>query len=63
MPGDELYDEILKHAPEQASRVVFVSGDADSDAVRSLLARTGRQCISKPFVLEDVASSLFSEPT
>ena len=63
MPGDAVYDELVRRDPAQAARVVFVSGDAYSDAVRALLARTGRTCISKPFVLEDVASSLFSEHT
>jgi PAS domain S-box-containing protein len=61
MPGDAVYDELARRDPDQAARVVFVSGDVHSDAVRSLLARTGRTCISKPFILEDVASSLFSE--
>jgi two-component system NtrC family sensor kinase len=61
MPGDAVYDELARRDPDQAARVVFVSGDAYSDAVRALLARTGRTCISKPFVLEDVASSLFSD--
>jgi PAS domain S-box-containing protein len=62
MPGEVVYDELMRRDPQQAARVVFVSGDVHSDAVRALLARTGRHCISKPFVLEDVASSLFSEP-
>ena len=62
MPGEAVYDELARRDAEQAARVVFVSGDVHSDAVRALLARTGLRCISKPFILEDVASSLFSDP-
>ena len=63
MPGDAVYDELARRDPEQARRVVFVSGDVENDTMRALLKRTGRPCIGKPFVLEDVASSLLSEPT
>jgi CheY-like chemotaxis protein len=62
MPGEAVYDKLALRDAKQASRVVFVSGDVHSDAVRALLARTGLRCISKPFILEDVASSLFSDP-
>ena len=63
MPGEAVYDELVRRDPQQAARVVFVSGDTHSDAMRALLARTERPCIAKPFVLEDVARTLFSEPT
>ena len=54
--GDVLYRELRARDPEQAARVVFVTGDAQSDAARRFLSEAGRPSLSKPFQLDDLAT-------
>jgi two-component system NtrC family sensor kinase len=61
MSGDVLFKELQASDPEHAARVVFATGDADSETARSFLQETGRPCIVKPFALEDVAELLCME--
>ncbi|NUO63780.1 MAG: PAS domain S-box protein [Gemmatimonadaceae bacterium] len=60
MAGGAVYDKLLRHDPEHAARIVFVTGDAFSDSARALIERSGRPYISKPFALEDVARVIFT---
>jgi PAS domain S-box-containing protein len=61
MSGDMLFTELEASDPEHAARVVFATGDIDSEAARAFLERTGRPYICKPFALEEVASLLCME--
>ncbi|MEO6526389.1 MAG: PAS domain S-box protein [Gemmatimonadaceae bacterium] len=54
--GDVLYHELRTRDPEQAARVVFVTGDTHSDAARRFLHEAGRPSLSKPFQLDDLAT-------
>jgi DNA-binding response OmpR family regulator len=54
--GDVLYHDLRVSDPEQAARVVFVTGDTQSDAARRFLAEAGRPSLSKPFQLDDLAT-------
>ena len=56
--GDTLYDELRDRDPRHASRVVFVTGDVQSEAARHFLARAGRPVVGKPFQLDELASVL-----
>jgi two-component system NtrC family sensor kinase len=54
--GDVLYRELRARDPEQAARVVFVTGDTQSDLARRFLAESGRPSLGKPFQLDDLAT-------
>jgi CheY-like chemotaxis protein len=58
MPGEEVYAALREHDPEHARRVVFATGDVESDAARSLLRASRRPYVSKPFVLSAVGDLL-----
>ncbi len=52
--GRALYGEIEKRWPDQASRVVFVTGDMLTTTLREFIAASGRRLIEKPFLPSDV---------
>jgi PAS domain S-box-containing protein len=54
MTGMQLHDEISRLAPGLASRVVFVTGGAFTDAARSFLERVPNARIEKPFTPEEI---------
>jgi PAS domain S-box-containing protein len=56
--GDILFEELRDRDPRHARRVVFVTGDVQSDDARRFLARTGRPVVSKPFQLDELATVL-----
>jgi len=58
MAGDELYAQLRDTDPALAARVVFATGDTESEAARAFLAAAGRPVVTKPFVLPDVADLL-----
>jgi PAS domain S-box-containing protein len=58
VPGDAVYDSLLKKNPRQAARVVFVTGNVPGTPALDRVERTGRPHISKPFSLEDIARLL-----
>jgi two-component system C4-dicarboxylate transport response regulator DctD len=58
MSGGEVYAALRARDPELAARVVFATGDADSDAARRFLRESGRPVARKPFDLAAVADLL-----
>jgi CheY-like chemotaxis protein len=54
--GDTLYEELRDRDPRHARRVVFVTGDVQSDQTRRFLERAGRPVVGKPFQLDDLAT-------
>jgi two-component system NtrC family sensor kinase len=54
LDGRTLYREIERRWPEQASRVVFVTGDSLASALHEFASEVGRPVIEKPFVPVDV---------
>ena len=58
VPGDDVYRELVERDPELARRVVFLTGDIQSDSARQFLADTGRPVVTKPFLLDDLAAAL-----
>jgi CheY-like chemotaxis protein len=52
MSGEDTYREMLRLHPEQAKRVLFITGD--SRAFDDFLRGTGRTVVAKPFVLADL---------
>ena len=54
LDGRALYREIEQRWPHQAARVVFVSGDMLTAALREFVTASGRPLIEKPFLPSDV---------
>jgi PAS domain S-box-containing protein len=54
LDGRALYQEIERRWPHQAARVVFVTGDTLSRALREFVQQSGRPVIEKPFLPSDV---------
>jgi PAS domain S-box-containing protein len=59
-PGDEIFAELraLAGAP---GRVVFITGDTQSETARRALAATGCAIVSKPFLLDELAAVVLAE--
>ncbi|WP_224370159.1 ATP-binding response regulator [Hyalangium versicolor] len=49
MSGMELYEEISRLVPEQAERMVFLTGGAFTPMARAFLGRVKNRCMEKPF--------------
>ena len=54
LDGRALYQQIEERWPERAGRVVFVTGDTLTSALRDFAAASGRPVIEKPFLPVDV---------
>jgi len=54
LDGRALYREIERRWPEQAGRVVFVTGDTLSAVLNDFVSASGRPVIEKPFLPGDV---------
>jgi PAS domain S-box-containing protein len=54
LDGRALYQEIERRWPRQAARVIFVTGDSLSSALREFVQHSGRTLIEKPFLPNDV---------
>ena len=61
--GEALYRELLERDPRHARRVVFVTGDLQSNAAQRFLIEAGRPVVGKPFQLDDLAAVLASITT
>ena len=61
--GEQLYREIRQRDARQASRVVFVTGDLQSEDAQRFLNETGQPVVAKPFQLDDLAAVLASVTT
>ncbi|CAN5872221.1 hypothetical protein BH11GEM1_BH11GEM1_07220 [soil metagenome] len=58
LDGEALYRLLCQDDPFHACRVVFVTGDLQSDAARRFFAEAGRPVVAKPFELDDLAAVL-----
>jgi PAS domain S-box-containing protein len=56
--GDTVFEELRVRSPDLAARVIFLTGDTQSESARSFLRDTGRPVLSKPFALDDIAEAL-----
>ena len=54
LDGRALYREIEQRWPDQAGRVVFVTGDTLTAGLREFVSESGRPVIEKPFLPSDV---------
>ncbi len=56
MSGEDVYDAMLTSLPEQAERVVFMTGDMHSESAAQFIRMTGRPVLAKPFTLAELAA-------
>lgn len=56
--GGGVYSRLLEDDPEHAARVVFATGDAESEGARTFLLESERPYVSKPFMLPAVVRLL-----
>lgn len=56
--GGEVYAKLRETDPDHADRIVFATGDVESDAAREFLRSAQRPYVSKPFVLPTVSHLL-----
>jgi CheY-like chemotaxis protein len=58
MTGEEVYQTIEAAYPEQASKVLFMTGDLHSEAAARFIRATRRPVLAKPFTLADLTARL-----
>jgi DNA-binding NtrC family response regulator len=56
--GELLFTEMQDRDPRHAGRVVFVTGDVQSETAQRFLSHAKRPSVSKPFQLDDLASAV-----
>jgi CheY-like chemotaxis protein len=54
--GADVYDWIVSHRPQLASRLVFITGDIANEDTAETLRRTGTPCVEKPFRVQQFIS-------
>ena len=59
--GDAIYHELLERDPALAARVIFLTGDAQNDASRELIERSGRASVMKPFSFEELTRVILAQ--
>ena len=47
--GADVHAWVVKHRPELASRIVFITGDIANEETVETLRKTGAPCVEKPF--------------
>jgi two-component system NtrC family sensor kinase len=60
MSGQQLYEQICRADPSAASRFIFITGDIMNDKIQSFLKESGKQCLPKPFSVDDFRSAIGS---
>ncbi|MCE9581079.1 MAG: PAS domain S-box protein [Planctomycetes bacterium] len=58
MTGMDLYAELVRTCPEQAARMIFLTGGAFTPRSREFLEEAGRPQVEKPFALEDLLRTM-----
>ena len=62
--GGQVHAWTLKHRPDLASRIVFITGDVANEETVNTLRETGAPCVEKPFRVQqfiDVVSRTFGK--
>ena len=54
MNGVEFYNSILEHKPHLRDRIVFITGDTESETTRSFIKRTRCPSLDKPFIIKEL---------
>ncbi|QRN95603.1 response regulator [Archangium violaceum] len=62
MSGPRFYEELVRLAPEQARRVIFMTGGAFTEQSRAFLASTGLPCLDKPIDIPRLRALVAATP-
>ncbi len=59
--GDAIYRELVERDPSHAARVIFLTGDVQSDASQRFIDATGRARVTKPFTFDELTRAVFAQ--
>ena len=59
--GDAIYRELVERDPSHAARVIFLTGDVQSDATQRFIEATGRVRVTKPFTFDELTRAVFAQ--
>jgi two-component system NtrC family sensor kinase len=59
--GLELHEDLAEKRPDQARRVVFMSGDYTNEELLQSVRETGNRFLEKPFTVEELTEALHAE--
>ena len=54
--GADVHAWVVKHRPELAARIVFITGDIANEDTVAVLRQTGAPCVEKPFRVQQFIS-------
>jgi len=56
--GGQVHAWIVRHRPDLASRVVFITGDIANEETVTTLRETGAPCVEKPFRVQQLIDAV-----
>jgi len=59
--GDVIYQELVERDTTHAARVIFLTGDVQSDASQRFIEATGRARVTKPFTFDELTRAVFAQ--
>jgi PAS domain S-box-containing protein len=59
--GDAIYRELLECDPVHAARVIFLTGDVQSDSTRQFIEQSGRASVTKPFTFDELTRVVLAQ--
>ena len=59
--GDAIYRDLLERDPLHASRVIFLTGDVQSDSTQQFIQETGRASVMKPFTFDELTRAVLAQ--
>ena len=59
--GDAIYRELLERDPAHAERVIFLTGDVQSESTQRFLAESGRVSVMKPFMFDELTRVVLAQ--
>ena len=59
--GDAIYRELLERDPHHAARVIFLTGDVQSESTQRFLEESGRASVMKPFTFDELLRAVLAQ--
>jgi len=59
--GDAIYRELAERDPTHASRVIFLTGDVQSEDTQQFIEQSGRASVMKPFTFDELTRVVLAE--
>lgn len=59
--GDAIYRELVERDPRHAERVIFLTGDVQSDSTQQFIESSGRASVMKPFTFDELTRVVLSQ--